>query len=254
MCTKGMWMTAICEATNSAMLFQTRCKMWNCPDCAKINADLWCLRLTWGAMKLMENGSDIHLVTVTAHERHSVSRAIEVLPSGWDKLRKRWRRAGGKIEYAMVPEVGKRGHFHIHLITSAPMGTRWWKDTARSCGFGYSNDESDRFITPARAGFYGGKYLGKQLSIAEYKKGFHRVRTSQGWPKLPRLARNEDWRFIPFVSGVHLAGMVHNLQAQGFSVALADDRASWHFISTGELTDGCQALTMGIPQTVLQEA
>lgn len=201
----------------------------------------------------MESGSDIHLVTVTAHERHSVSRAIEVLPSGWDKLRKRWRRAGGKIEYAMIPEVGKKGHFHVHLICNGAMGTRWWKDTARNCGFGYSNHESERFITPARAGFYGGKYLSKQLTVGQYKKGFHRVRVSQGWPKLPKLPRSEDWRFMPWPEGLSVTMVGDSLAGQGYSVALADDRASWHFISTGELTDGCQALTMSMPFTIPQE-
>lgn len=246
-------MVAINEATNSAMLFQTRCKLWSCPDCAKINSDLWCLRLTMGAMTLMEAGSDIHLVTVTAHERHSVSRAIEVLPSGWDKLRKRWRRAGGKIEYAMIPEVGKKGHFHVHLICNGSMGTRWWKDTARSCGFGYSNDESDRFISAARAGFYGGKYLAKQLTWGTYKKGFHRVRVSQGWPRLPALPRSDSWAFSPWPKDLSIDRVAHSLGQQGYGVALADDRASWHFIETGELTDGCQPLTMTSPISVPRE-
>lgn len=249
MCKKGMWMIAINEMTQSAMLFQTRCKMWSCPDCAKINSDLWCLRLTMGAMALMETGTDIHLVTVTAHERHSVNRAIEVLPSGWHKLRHRWKRAGGKMEYAMIPEVGKKGHFHVHLITNGSMGTRWWKDTARSCGFGYSNDESDRFISAARAGYYGGKYLSKQLANGTYKKGFHRVRVSQGWPKLPKLARSDHWRFHPWPKDVSIDRLGNLLDAQGYSIALADDRASWHFITTGELTEGCQPLTITLPQT-----
>lgn len=197
----------------------------------------------------MESGLNIHLVTVTAHERHSVSRAVAVLPNGWDKLRKRWRRAVGKYAYAMIPEVGKKGHFHVHLITSITMGKRWWKDTARACGFGYSNDESDRFINAARAGYYGGKYLAKQLTVGTYKKGFHRVRVSQDWPKLPALPKNEAWQFSPWLQGRDLETQFNRLNALGYNVALADDRASWHFISTGELTEGCQPLTMGLPQT-----
>ncbi len=243
-------MVAINEATNSAMLFKTRCKMWSCNDCAKINADLWCLRLTWGAMKLMESGKAMHLVTVTAHERHSVKRAVQVLPSGWDKLRKRWARSGEKPEYALIPEVGKKGHFHVHLITDSPRGTRWWKDTARACGFGYSNDESDRFISAARAGFYGGKYLAKQLNNNVWKKGFHRVRTSHGWPKLPPLPPAPDWRFTPWPVGVPILRLVESLERQGYAVVLADDKASWHFIATGQLTENCQPLTITLPTTL----
>lgn len=242
-------MVATNEITRSGMLFQTRCKCWGCPDCAKINADLWQLRLTFGAQRLMESGKDIHLVTVTAHERHSVKRAVEVLPSGWDKLRKRWARSGDKPEYALIPEIGGRGHFHIHLITDSPRGTRWWKDTARSCGFGYSNDESDRFINAARAGFYGGKYLAKQLNDNVWKKGFHRVRTSHGWPKLPNLPKSDDWRFRPWPQNMAVPEMARSLVFQGYDLAVADDKASWFFISTGELTPGCQALTIGLPST-----
>lgn len=198
----------------------------------------------------MNAGKEIHLVTVTAHERHSVKRAVEVLPSGWDKLRKRWARSGDKPEYLLIPEVGTKGHFHVHLVTDSPRGTRWWKDAARSCGFGYSNDESDRFINPHRAGFYAAKYLAKQLRQNVWKKGFHRVRRSHGWPKLPELEKPEGWQFQPFTYGLSIDDCYLALSRQGYSVALADDRASWQFIATGELTDGCQSLTMTEPFTL----
>jgi len=249
MCEKGMWLTAVNEATGTSVLFKTRCKLWSCNDCRKINSDLWLLRATYGAHLLQESGQDIHLVTVTAHERHRVKDAVSVLPSAWNKLRSRWQRSGDKPEYMLIPEVGARGHFHVHLITNAPRGTRWWKDTARSCGFGYSNDESDRFINSAKAGFYVGKYLAKQLTQNVWKKGFHRVRVSRGWAKLPPLPKAEDWRFLPFPKGASVVSVLRNLTAQNYHVAVSDDRSSWDYVGKGRLTDGTSWLTMLSPLT-----
>lgn len=242
-----MFMTAVNEQIRVGVIFKTRCKCWSCEYCAPINADIWCLKATFGAHSLIEAGEQLALVTVTAHERHSVARAVEVLPSGWNKLRSRWQRATLKPQYILIPEVGRRGHFHLHLITNGAMGTRWWKDTARSCGFGFSNDESDFLINPHRAGFYVGKYLAKQLGENEWKKGFHRVRTSRGWPKLPPFAESLEASFQPFHAGNNIRQLCYTLSEQGYSVALADEKASWHVLKTGQLTDGATWLTMNTP-------
>lgn len=247
MCIKGMMMTAINERIGVGVIFKTRCKMWSCPDCAKINADMWCLRATWGAQQFIEHGQNIALVTVTAHERHTLSRAVEKLPHQWNKLRNHWQRSGEKPSYLMIPEVGKRGHFHIHLLTTGLRGTRWWKDTARSCGFGWSNDESDPVCTSARVGYYAGKYLAKQLNNNIWKKGFHRVRTSLDWPKLPGLPAIEDCHFHPFQKEDSISVRRHVLEAQGLCVALADEKASWHVLKTGELTEGASWITLNTP-------
>jgi len=232
------------------MLFKTRCKMWSCKDCAKINADLWTMRVTSGAHQLMASGHDCHLVTVTAHERHSVARAVEVLPHAWNKLRCQWQRSGEKPEYCLIPEVGKKGHFHVHLITTGARGTRWWKDTARTCGFGFSNDESERFLSASKAGFYAGKYLAKQLNNNIWKKGFHRVRTSRGWPKMPPLPPPENWTFRPIPKGSSIPSLVSYLHSQSYSVVVSDEKASWELIKSGELTGGSAWLTMLTPLTL----
>lgn len=247
MCIRGMMMTAVNEQIRVGVVTRIRCKQWDCPDCAKINADLWQLRATFGAQSLIEAGMNIALVTVTAHERHSVNRAVEKLPSQWNKLRNKWQRSGEKAEYILIPEVGRRGHFHIHLLTTGTRGTRWWKDTARSCGFGWSNDESDPVCTGARVGFYVGKYLAKQLNNNIWKRGFHRVRTSKKWPKLPQLPPLDAVGFTPFREGTTVRAVVSELWGQGYSVALADEKASWHTLKTGELTEGSYWLTLNTP-------
>jgi len=227
--------------------------MWACPDCAKINADLWTMRAVVGAHALQEAGNELVLVTITAHERHSIKRAVEVLPSGWNALRCRWRREVGRADYLMIPEVGSKGHFHLHFITTGRVGTRWWKDNARASGFGYCNDESEGDLSASKSGFYVGKYLAKQLHNNVWKKGFHRVRTSQGWPKVQPLARPDGWEFVPFVNGLPVPSCAQSLAAQGYSVALADDRASWAFLATGELTEGAVWLTLPSPYTTQKE-
>lgn len=248
-CKKGVWMTAVNEATVTAVVFKSRCKLWSCPHCAKINSDLWIMRAVIGAQNIVDSGGNLVLVTVTAHERHKISRAVEKLPDQWNKLRNRWQRSGPKPEYILIPEVGKRGHFHIHLITDGKRGTRWWKDNARASGFGYSNDESDKDFPAFRAGFYVGKYLAKQLTLNTWKRGFHRVRTSRYWPKVPPLAALPDWRFAAFSVGMDVESVVSSLAAQGYGVALADHKSCWQFIATGELTENCQSLTIALPTT-----
>lgn len=247
MCNRGMMMAAVNERIGVGVIFKTRCKMWSCPDCAKINADMWCLRATWGAQQLLESGENMALVTVTAHERHSVKTAVDKLPHQWNLLRHHWQKSGDKPHYILIPEVGKRGHFHVHLLTTGLRGTRWWKDTARSCGFGWSNDESDPVCTAARVGFYAGKYLAKQLNNNVWKKGFHRVRTSRAWPKLPALPPPEDCTFFAFTKGLPISACRRALEIQGYSVALADNQASWHVLKTGELTEGATWLTVNTP-------
>lgn len=249
MCRDGQMMTAINEQFRVGVIFRIRCKRWSCPDCAKTNSDMWCLRATVGAQALIESGHNIALVTVTAHERHSVSRAVERLPSQWDGLRRKWQKSGEKPEYLLIPEVGKRGHFHIHLLTTGTRGTRWWKDTARSCGFGWSNDESDPVCDAHRVGFYAGKYLAKQLKQDLWKKGFHRVRTSRGWPKVPPLPPFDMGAFIPFKQNDTVQSMARALVNQGYSVAVADEKASWTVLKTGQLTDGASWLTIETPLT-----
>jgi hypothetical protein len=225
----------------AAVLFRPRCKLWSCPSCAKTNADLWQMRGQLGAQALLDAGHQLVLVTVTAHERHSVKRAVEVLPDGWNKLRNRWQRATSSPQYILIPEVGKRGHFHLHFITTGGMGTRWWKDNARSSGFGYSNDESEGNLSSAKASYYCGKYLAKQLNNNIWRKGFHRVRTSQNWPKIPPLARDEDWRFEVLDKMVALRDIARELSDDGYAVRIADHRSAWSLIETGD-TEGTFSL------------
>jgi len=226
------------ESQRLAVCFRPRCKLWSCPHCAKINADLWTMRAVFGAAQLQEMGDTIDMVTVTAHERHSVSRAIACLPSQWNKLRNRWQREVAKPQYMLTAEVGAKGHFHIHFITNASPGTRFWKDAGRASGFGFMNKESEKSIHPERAGFYISKYLTKAIQENSHAKGYHRVRASHGWPKLPPLPTNDQWAFAKMADDTSLVAQIIRLRASGYRVAVAGPRSAWDLIETGELTNG----------------
>jgi hypothetical protein len=82
---------------------------------------------------------------------------------------------------------------HVHLIASANLGTRWWKDNARECGLGYMTEEEEfkaGKAEPGRAAAYAAKYLDKQLGVKAWPRYFHHIRTSQHFPELPASGDN----------------------------------------------------------------
>jgi len=241
-------MCVVDEQNLSAILYQTACKSWSCPDCAEINKARWRWRVIEGAKQLRESGNDmLQFVTLTNHEKLSPDAIIEKLPQQWDMLRKRMKRAVSTLQYVVLPEHHKDNRLHLHAIITADLKTRWYKDNARACGMGYMA-EAEALDTPEYAGFYCTKYMTKQLESSKFKKGFHRVRTSKGWPKLPDRNPPGGWRFQKLQSDLPLDGYLSSLEAQGYSVALADDRASWRLLERGELTPGATWLTLSTPQ------
>lgn len=217
---------AINYQTKAAIFFRPRCKMWNCPSCAKANSDLWIMRVVHATEHFFALGYDVNFVTVTSHEKLNARQSLEVLPDDWKRLSMRWRRKVGSSPYVIIPELHKDGRVHLHGIMMSSVGTRWWKDNARSCGMGYQNEEK-----PIRschyAGFYVGKYLSKQMETNKYKKGFHRVRTSFHYPKQPPLPRDENWHFESLPSRDSLQDATRDLQQNGYVVVLANHRDAW---------------------------
>jgi hypothetical protein len=215
--------------TKKAVLFRPRCKLWSCPHCAKINSDLWIMRVTHGCQQLIAQGHELSFVTVTSHEKLTAQQSVEVLPNSWHKLSMRLRRHVKGMKYVVIPERHQSGRIHIHAITLAGTNKRWWKDNARACGMGYMAEE-EAVYSASGAGFYVGKYLSKQLSDARWKKGFRRVRTSLHFPKLPPLPRDDNWVFEILKGGMEVSVTMEHLQEQGYSVALADHHTAWALV------------------------
>jgi len=218
------------EVAKVAVLFRPRCKSWDCPTCAIINKNLWVLR-TYRALEILTaDGTQFSMVTITGHEKHSLGHAIACYPDQWNKLQSRWRREVGKPTYAMFPEMGDdNDHFHAHILTDKWATERWWKDNARESGMGYMADEGDYNIPPEKAAGYASKYLGKQLGT-KWEKGFRRVRTSQNWPKVPQLSKDENWTFELLPRMVSLADAAETLRENGYRVALADHKSAWTIV------------------------
>lgn len=242
-------MTALNEQLMLAVIFRPRCKLWSCESCAVVNQQNWTNRAVHGAHVLQNQGYEIDMVTVTAHEKHDVQRAVNKLPDQWNKLRNRWQRTVDKPQYMLTSEVGGEGHFHLHMITTGSISERWWKDNARKSGFGFMAKESESRIEAWKAGFYISKYLSKGMDSHTWEKGFHRVRTSRFWPKMDRLEHELSFTFKPLGKLDTVQRTFHTLAAQGYSVALADEKDSWHVLKTGELTGTASWMTMNTPNT-----
>jgi len=245
---KSPYLVGLSKAEHRAIVFQADCDLWECAECAERKKAKWVARAIIGSQEIFSAGTAVQFVTVTCHPSlRSFAATVAVFPHAWSLLYARMKRQQESFEYLMIMENHKNGRLHAHMLTSFQAKTRWWKDNARQSGFGYMAKESDKTVEPAKAGFYIGKYLFKQLQRDIYPRGYRRIRCSRLWPKLSGKPRDENWQFYQWPKGTHIEQMASRLANQGYGVVLADDRASWNFIATGELTENCQALTMELP-------
>lgn len=213
-----------------AVLFQPRCKSWACPVCAKINRALWAVRAFHGAQVLNQTLSlTIDFLTLTSHEKLGPGASLKVWPKAWMKLQARARYATGGFQYLLVPEQHEDGRLHVHAIETAGLGERWWKDNGRACGLGYMAEEEGA-RTPQGAAYYVVKYLTKSIGFTDWPRGFRRVRTSRGWPKLDNLPEVPGWRFKPVPEDRAMSEMVEQLRADGYYVEFLDHRSAWGYI------------------------
>lgn len=117
---------------------------------------------------------------------------------------------------------------HFHAIIALPITTRWLKDNAAACGFGYMDDAKEVWSEGGVTG-YVVKYLAKTLTLAEIPPRTRRVRTSRHWPREDHIPP-ENWTFVPLKQVASIADAYHGLIAQGYSVALAGSKTAWLFV------------------------
>lgn len=217
-----------CEATMQALYFRPRCKSWSCLPCSAQNARLWAFRAAYGfatmPVKVIQpinrnQKSNFDFVTLTSHEKLSKIGSVRVFAHSWPLLRKRVSRQTDS-EYLMVPEQHRSGKLHIHMLTTAKLPKKWWKDNARACGMGYQVAVEP--ITDAgKAAGYTLKYVTKSLDFQAWPKGFHRVRTSQGWPRPPKGDQLDGWTFELLPKRIQLDADIELLRSQGYAVTVA---------------------------------
>ena len=226
------WLIGRSPATRRAVLFQPRCGMWSCPVCGQINRALWVKRAFYGldVRKLEPNPNQF--LTLTSHARLDAPASLAVLADGWDKLLKRIRRAAAGFDYVRVVERHEDGRVHLHLLETAGLGTRWFKDNSAECGLGYMAEEEE-LRSAAGGAYYVGKYLVKSLKETTWPKNFKRITTSRSWPKLPPPDDALGWAFELVPTRAALAVVIAEARLAGYEVVMLDHLAAWRYVEEG---------------------
>jgi len=135
-------------------------------------------------------------VTLTSHELvRSLIAGLAVWRKAWPKLSAKMRRRTDGMQYLYVPELTKAGSFHVHLITSCELKTRWYKDNARAAGLGHQA-KAVVILSGVECGGYCTKYLTKAIALQGWPKYTRRVNRSQGWPRPPEPKTPYDWKTL----------------------------------------------------------
>jgi hypothetical protein len=223
------YLKGVNHKTHEVLIFRPDCGCWDCPHCAEILVRKHRFRAVHGLQVLSEGGASSDFVTITSHEKLDHQKSLDVLPKAWKKLRERMNYSAGKSEYLLIPEFHKKGRVHFHMLTTAQLPGRWWKNNARECGFGFMSDAQEVKALGGVAN-YVSKYLTKMLQSPNLPEHFRRVRTSHGFPKLPDMPPNPDWDFsiIPPKDG--LQNVVDWALSIGYTPILSNGTDAWDFV------------------------
>lgn len=187
------YMKACDYASKTVYFIRPDCKTWGCKPCAARRAAVWRHYAHFGGDALLGAGMELAFVTLTSHEVvRSVTAGVAVWRKAWPKLSARWRRRSPGAQYFYVGEQKKAMNFHVHMVTSANIETRWYKDNARACGLGYEA-KAVPVLSGLECGGYITKYLTKAIAILDWPKYWRRVNTSRKWPKPEKPETPYDW-------------------------------------------------------------
>jgi hypothetical protein len=174
------------------------CNMWSCDTCGARNAKRWIARIIDGCNRL--DAKSWYFATITAHRKwRGSNRSLVNIRKNWNQLRMRMMRLtnelGEAFYYARVWEAHKDGSFHMHLITNAPVSTRWLKDNSAQCGLGYQA-KFDEVVNAGQVAGYVSKYMLKAMPYATwYPKGARRIEVSRNWVSWHEPGGSE-WYFL----------------------------------------------------------
>ncbi len=203
---------------NIVILYRPRCRLWTCRFCGESNKRKWVARIAHGVKEYQSEGLEFHFVTLTSHRKLKTADAtVAVFRHAWDVLRRRASREAPGMKYALIPERHESQKLHCHLLTSAHMETRWYKDNSASCGLGYIADE-ERLLSVKRAAYYVSKHAAKQVGKEIWPKGYRRVRTSHRWPQLPPLETGTAFDTEMLTKQSTVAGERDWWQVKGYTV------------------------------------
>lgn len=185
---------ALCMATqgvtSEGRVFPVRCKQWNCPVCAPINAYLCAIKTANGVNALLAAGIMPNFATITQSGKVRTARfAYSILAAQWSGFRNRWeyytRKNGIPNPYAAFVEGQSRraGMPHFHIIAAGLPGKERLREMVVKSGFGYQVD-LQRIQPGSGVAWYVSKYSTKSSDAALMPHGFRRVRYSEDWPDM----------------------------------------------------------------------
>ena len=204
------YLKAADNETKTVYFIRPDCKSWGCSFCAERRRRLWVFLATYGGDHLLGSGRELSFVTLTSHRNiRELDLAIKIWRRAWPKLSARWRRATPGVQYIYTAEHLRKSHFHVHLVTTATLPTRWYKDNAAETGLGYQA-KAVSIEQAAECGLYMGKYLGKAIAVMGWPKYWRRVNTSRAWPKPEPETTPYDWACLGNHAGrVRMAAMAY---------------------------------------------
>jgi len=210
------------DNAKKSLLTRPNCKMWSCEPCAANNARLWIAKVINGINRI---GGEWSFLTITAHKKHRKEKSVANLRQGWKKLYNRILAFFGKkatnIYYCKVWEQHADGGFHLHILLSVCLGTRWAKNNAAECGLGFQADWR-KVDNAGQVAGYAAKYTLKNAQIArgniQWPKGLRRIETSRNWPILPKLDQESAWSWIIKMSRGEQLASGQRFFARGFDV------------------------------------
>lgn len=186
------------EETQKIEFAKGTCNMWSCETCGARNSKKWIARVIDGCNKLPANSW--YFATITAHRKwRGSNKSLANLRKNWQKLKQRMMRLtvkqGEEFFYVRVWEAHKDGSFHMHVITNAPVSTRWLKDNASKCGLGYQA-KYDEVVNAGQVAGYISKYMLKSMPNATwYPKGARRIEVSGNWVNWLE-PKDSEWFFV----------------------------------------------------------
>lgn len=212
------YLKAADRETKTVYFIRPDCKSWSCKFCAQRRRRLWIHYANFGGHSLLAEGLELSFVTLTSNQHvRSLNEGIRVWRDAWPKLSARWRRKTPGVQYLYVAEHKKRTHFHVHLITSATLPSKWYKDNAAETGLGYQA-EAVAIYDAMECGVYVGKELGKAIAVQGWPPYWRRINTSRKWPKPEEPETPYDWAYLGnHASKVYLEAMAY--RRRGWEVA-----------------------------------
>lgn len=181
-------------------IIKARCKQWTCPYCSEINAIGAYVRILNGLNELQSKGNKLNFVTLTSHEKiRDFEQGYRIWQSAWrrlqERLRRRLKNSDSDCQFVYLFEAQKKGAFHVHMLVTGDLQTRWWKDNARECGLGYQA-KSEHVNNAGLAASYVVKYIAKNIGLEISVPRLRRINFSRKFPAAKTLASPDRWQIV----------------------------------------------------------